>query len=397
MMKNSACILWLEGVNPEMLSAVPGLAELAQEGVDIRLTPLPLVEKSVCYYQTLTGMGAGKLGRFDATYPEAYAARAEEGMPEGALGHLLPDILRARKSPVIFLEARDAGALYALAEQPYDCAIVRFDARAADEHSLETIVQHCRNMKNPETHLLVLTDVCRPEPHTLVNSNDFLADVGLLEVGESRCRDDIVWHETLAYGLGQGQIWVNLRGREQQGCVSSHHEYQEVCDALIDELRTGWLDPDSHEPVVERVLRKEEAYHGDYLFKAPDLIVAYRPGYAASPRARQLDFDGTGMRRSGSPVSAVEQPPYGRLLAIGPGLASGFSGTASLLDVMPSMLYLLGQSIPVNVDGTIITSMFTKAYCRQTPVERVGDAESALSAEDEGLIVDRLRALGYLG
>lgn len=396
-MKNSVFILWLEGVKPEHLSVVPSLAELAADGVDLQLKPLPLVEKGVCYYQTLTGMGSGKLGRFDAVRSEGYRAYEDTNIPEGALGRLLPDILRSHKLAVTFLETKDKTALGSLAGQTFDCALVRLlGLESADTAEIDAIVRRCTKLAGPETHLVVLTDVWCPSPSKFVNINDFLADVGLLEAGASHDCAGIVWPETLAYGLGTGQVWINLRGREPQGIVGSGSEYQEVCEALIKELRTNWRDPQTGEAVVEQVLRKEDAYTGEYLFKAPDLVVVYRPGYAASPKA--LDFDGASVRDAtvgaGAPNGVA---PYARLIASGPSLESGLTETATLVDVMPTLMYLLGQPIPMQVDGNVISSLFTQVYRQQTPVRRLESDEDLLSDEEEGMIVDRLRDLGYLG
>jgi hypothetical protein len=394
-MKNTVFILWLEGVNPELLSAVPSLTKLAQNGVDIRLTPTPLAEKDVCYYQTLTGMGSGKLGRFDAVRPEGYSAIRETSIPEGSLGRLLPDVLRSRKLAVTFLEAREHTTLETLAEGDYDCALVRYAGGQLNAATIDTLVQHSSELATSEGHLVVLTDVWHQEPGKFVNTNDFLADVGLLEVGEPRTRDGIVWPEALTYGLGTGQIWINLRGREKQGSVSSGQEYQEVREALINELRTNWRDPQTGELVVEQVLKKEDAYTGDYLFKAPDLIVIYRPGYAASPQSIMLDFDGASVSKARASSQALA--PAARLIASGPRLAQGLTETAHLVDFMPSVMYLLNQPIPVHVDGTVILPMFTQSYRQQTAIQHTDDSDTSLSEEDEGLIVDRLRDLGYLG
>jgi hypothetical protein len=395
-MKDAVFILWLEGVNPENLTTLPSLSRLISNGVDIQLKPLPLVEKSVCYYQTLTGMGSGKFGRFDAVYPQDYKAHRDMGIPEGSLGRLLPDILRSRKVAVTFLEAKHKSELDALADQAYDCALVRFlHAGNASADEIDAIVQRCVELTMPETHLLILTDAWSPASHKLVNVNDFLADVGLLEVGTARNRAEINWTETLAYALGTGQVWINLRGREPQGIVGSGREYQEVCNALIHELGTNWLDPQTNEPIVERVLRKEEAYTGDYLFKAPDLIVVYRPGYSASPKAIELDFDGVSVHEDSAPLRMVA--PYARLIASGPALTNGHIETGALVDVVPSVLYLLGRSIPMQLDGNVISSIFTQAYRQQTPVQQMENEDDLLSDEEEGMIVDRLRDLGYLG
>lgn len=394
-MKNSVLILWLEGVSPEELSAIPALEKLSKGGVDIQLTPLPIMEKSNCYYQTLTGMGSGKFGRFDSVRAERYSVLEDASIPEGSRGRLLPDILRSRKLAVSFLEARDLSVFDALPQQAGDCTMIRFAASNVDSATLETLIQRCAELSTPDGHLCVLTDVWDQPPGKYVNVNDFLADVGLLEVGEPRKRTGIVWSETLAYGIGRGQLWINLKGREAQGNVRSGSEYQEVRDALINELSTNWRDPQTGEAIVEQVLKKEEAYTGEYLFKAPDLVVVYRPGYAPSPGAVALDFDGVSVGDAES--TAHTCAPRARLIATGPSLAKGIMEKASLVDVMPSVLYLLGQPIPMDVDGDVITWMFTPAYRQQTPVTRLNSDEALLSDEEEDMIVDRLRDLGYLG
>lgn len=392
-MSNSVFILWLENVDPAILSAVPSLKRMAANGVDIHLAPLPLTEKRVCYYQTLTGMGAGKFGRFDAVKPEAYCARPEDEVPDGALGRLLPDILRTRGLTTAFIEAKDPNELDGPAQQVHDCTIVRFPA-TGEVDALESIVRHCTELAPRGAHLLVLTDVWSEPTTTFLNVNTFLADIGLLEVGMPRTRESIVWTETLAYSVGTGQIWVNLRGREPQGIVAPGREYQEVCEALQLEL-SAWKDPGTGEAIVKRVLRKEEAYTGEYLFKASDLIVEYHPGYASSPQAVMLDFDAVAVYEAGK--AGKRKAPFARLVGCGPDLVSGHTATARLVDVMPSVMYLLGQAAPAYIDGKVISTLFTPMHRQQHPRERIEDDEALLSSEEEAHIEDRLRALGYLG
>ncbi|HEV7126374.1 MAG TPA: hypothetical protein VGN32_02910 [Ktedonobacterales bacterium] len=397
-MRNTALVLWLEGLDPEQIASMPALREVAHRGVDLRLVPMPLAEPTVCYYQTLTGMGAGKIGRFDSVYPERYVARDTIGLPQGIQGRLLPDVLGIRGLAATFEELTDPDAYTTLPEQTTDCAIVRVRAGTdTDSATLDALVRRCGELAPPATHLLILTDVWRPAPTKLVNINDFLADIGLLEVGSRRSAEAIVWPETLAYGLGTGQVWVNLRGREPHGGVRSSQEYQEVRDALVEQFTTQWLDPDTNEPVVEQVIKKEAAYTGDFLFSAPDLIVVFRPQYGASPRAIGLEFDGVSVRTNDAYAGTSVGAPSARLIAAGPVFASGLTATASLIDFAPSVMYLLGQPIPQNVDGRVITSMFSESYCQQHPVAYDDTDPGALSQEEESLIVDRLRTLGYLG
>jgi len=91
------------------------------------------------------------------------------------------------------------------------------------------------------------------------------------------------WSKTKAYSIGLNGIYVNLRGREREGSVTPDER-----DALLEDIREKLLaskDPKTGKPVVLRVYRTDEVYHGPY---APggihdehtaDLIVGYHLGY----------------------------------------------------------------------------------------------------------------------
>ncbi len=393
-MSSAVFVLWFENVNPDILSAVSSLERMAANGIDIHLTPSPLAEKRACYYQALTGVGAGKIGYFDAVKPVSYQVYPEEEAPDGVVGRLLTDILHTRGLSAAVVEAKNRDELEAVVQQPRDCTIVRVLVES-DPDIIEEFITCCTERLTADTHLLVLAGVWHEPAARFVNPNNFLADIGLLEVGTPRSRESIVWSETLAYYLGSGQIWINLRGRELQGSVAAGREYQQVCEAIQQELM-AWQDPDTHEAIVKRVLKKEDAYDGDYLFKAPDLIVEYYPGYAASSQAMLLDFDTFAVYTATSKAS-MARGPYARLIAMGTNLVRGCSENAQLVDVMPNVMYLLGQPVPGHIDGKIIPSLFTSSHRQHHPQKQSEDDEFRLTGEEEGLVEDRLRALGYLG
>jgi predicted AlkP superfamily phosphohydrolase/phosphomutase len=46
------------------------------------------------------------------------------------------------------------------------------------------------------------------------------------------------WSQTQAYSLGnEGQIRLNVAGREPMGCVQPGEEYEQVRDEIMDRLR----------------------------------------------------------------------------------------------------------------------------------------------------------------
>jgi hypothetical protein len=230
-----------------------------------------------------------------------------------------------------------------------------------------------------------------------VNLNDVLRTLGVLEVSED---GSVFWEESLAYSVGHGQLWVNLEGRESGGIVAPH-EYAQVCQALVTSLPAKLVDPQTGQPVIERIYRRDELYSGDYLFRAPDLIVVLRPGYAPSPKSVLLGFDGATVwpAPAGTWATAGLHPSTVAGLAIGGGTpfaAGQVIEQTSLLDIAPTILHALGLPIPTNMDGRAITNLFTPAFLEQFPVQRTAE-DSGLSTEDEAEIMSRLKSLGYLG
>lgn len=80
------------------------------------------------------------------------------------------------------------------------------------------------------------------------------------------------------YSLDPGRIFINLAGREPAGTVAPE-DYEawrtRVAEAALAELR----DPQTGEPMLEKVLRREEVYSGPGLGDAADLILVPRDGY----------------------------------------------------------------------------------------------------------------------
>ena len=117
--------------------------------------------------------------------------------------------------------------------------------------------------------------------------------------------DAIDWTRTKAYcsellAFPQ-EIWVNLKGRQPQGTVAPGPEYERLL-TLITEKVLALRDPITGQPMIRRVLRKEEAYSGPYLDSAPDLILAWWEGDGFSART-SLPED------TGKPVVDVVQAP----------------------------------------------------------------------------------------
>ena len=92
------------------------------------------------------------------------------------------------------------------------------------------------------------------------------------------------------------------------------------------------------------------------------------------------------------------------MLAAGPGLAcmEGEAPLASLTDMPPTILHLLGCSVPEHMDGHVLATHLAPEWGARsidTHVERdwAGrQKEDGLSPEEEEELLARLRNLGYV-
>ena len=135
----------------------------------------------------------------------------------------------------------------------------------------------------PDADLIVMSDHGFTTFDHAVNLNTWLSHRGFLTLsgspGDDTGLSSLAWQSTEAYALGLNGLYLNRKGREQQGIVDS----SEQAHALIANLReqlTAWRDPANGRQVVEAVYETHASPWNSAV--APDLIVGYGPGYRAS-------------------------------------------------------------------------------------------------------------------
>lgn len=212
---------------------------------------------------------------------------------------------------------------------------------------------------------------------------------------------DVDWRATRAYSRGNyGQIYVNLKGREPWGSVEAGAEYEAVRNDVRDRL-LATVDPATGENLFDRVYFREELYEGPYLDEAPDVI--FVPRDMSYKALGTLDFTSNNFM---DPVygNSGDHRMNGVFLGLGPGFASGANiDSLSILDIAPTVLYLLGLPVPRAMDGKIAETALDKTYLAQNQPEfvdrevlgRIGAGE--MSPEDRDDIKRRLEGIGYIG
>lgn len=128
-----------------------------------------------------------------------------------------------------------------------------------------------------EKRLMVLADHGFTELRTEVDLNAWLAQKGLLSTrsgAQNEWDARIAPHQTAAFALDPGRIYINTKERFARG-VFHEHVAQKLARELRDELRTLTFEG---EPVMEAVYLAEEIYAGPQLRRAPNLVCLGRPG-----------------------------------------------------------------------------------------------------------------------
>lgn len=213
--------------------------------------------------------------------------------------------------------------------------------------------------------------------------------------------DDIDWSCTRAFSFGNfGQIYLNMRGRQQQGIVEPGEAYDKLCDEISTRL-LAYIDPLTGKPFIERVIKKDEIYSGQHFDDAPDLIalsrnleyVSFGTTDFGSNRVTGKIFGMTGYHRMNGifVINGPDVKPGGRI------------GDAAIVDLAPTILHMLGVPVPASMDGRVLRELFERdafgcANGSGVPVAvPAGDsAENAYTDEEEAQVQERLRELGYL-
>jgi predicted AlkP superfamily phosphohydrolase/phosphomutase len=202
----------------------------------------------------------------------------------------------------------------------------------------------------------------------------------------------IDWSQTTAYTeAGRHVININLAGRNQNGIVSQA-DYDKVCDKLIADLQ-GWKDAKGN-TVVERVVRRDEVYKGEFAIRASDLYVYWNR--AASFGEPPREVKAKGFWWSG------DHRPEGILICKGKGIganqALNLPAPPPVYDLVPTVMHLAGLAVPEGLDGRVITEICAdKSPVRfEKNSEEMAAKRQELSEEEEKLIEEKLRALGYL-
>jgi predicted AlkP superfamily phosphohydrolase/phosphomutase len=220
---------------------------------------------------------------------------------------------------------------------------------------LDHLVGELVTLSGPDTLLVILSDHGMTPLTRRVDINGWLHRRGYVVLR----RGKVDWASSRAFAFGHGGIWLNLVGRERNGCVPEA-DYEVLRRELVAALE-GWRDPESNAPVMQGVWRWERHRpdQGGNL-SPPDIGFALTLGYGLERRNLMGDIG-----REESLIcpnrgvwSAGHEGPYrpadvpGLLFLHGPGIPPGATlQGARMVDLAPTLLQLLGMGPPSQLDG----------------------------------------------
>jgi len=192
------------------------------------------------------------------------------------------------------------------------------------------------------TVLMVLSDHGFCKLRQEVHLNAWLRQFGYLApAAEMPVQVRDLAPSTRCYSLLPGRLYVNLRGRERQGCVSPGREYESVRQDVAAGL-LALRDPETGDRVVDAVYMREEVFQGHAAGHAPDMVARPFPGY---------DLKGTfdcDVVMERSPVNGTHTFDDAMLCLN----RQGLSGEgAVLVDVLPTLFTAMGLPVPEDLDG----------------------------------------------
>jgi len=176
----------------------------------------------------------------------------------------------------------------------------------------------------------------------------------------------IDWEKTIAFPLEadhfQGFISFNLKGREPQGFIETGADLDARCAELTAELRQ-LENADTGRPAVHDVIRVADVYQGPNLLELPDLIIQWAEETPITnlyhPRFGTISDEGFALRRT-------QHAPDGFLLAGGKHINEGEAPErADTVDFAPTILYMMNQPIPAELDGQILFDLLDENFKRQ--------------------------------
>ncbi len=207
--------------------------------------------------------------------------------------------------------------------------------------SVDRMIGQVAGLADEETVVLICADHGgTPNQFRAVDIEKVLEEIGFIVRKENGAVD---WTKTRAVNVGLVHIFINLAGREPNGIVPSE-DYEGTQQEIINALH-AYRDPETGRHPFSLAVTRADAemlnLHGDLV---GDVVYALRP-----------EFDGAHGKQLPS-VSFGIGGQHSTFILSGAGVKAdvALERQVRVVDVAPTLCYLLGFPMPANVEGGVV-------------------------------------------
>jgi predicted AlkP superfamily phosphohydrolase/phosphomutase len=222
------------------------------------------------------------------------------------------------------------------------------------------------------------------------------------------------WSHTTAYVNEVSRhfpvIWLNHIANAADGTVTPE-KLDETLRATEQAL-LNLKDPETGGKVVSNVYRTRDLYHGPCAAKAPDLLPSwwedgflFEQSTPGGPAALDVEHSREPVK-GGVEFAASHRMDGVFMIAGGPTRGGHAFQGAEIIDVAPTVLYLMGLPIPGDMDGRPLLDAIDPTFVADHPPQYDRDGappeqglpqqETVFSEEEAEMITKRLQSMGYI-
>ncbi len=284
---------------------------------------------------------------------------------------------------------------------------------------LDSIFQQMVEQAGPDANVVLASDHGFGPTYEVFHVNAWLAKKGYLFWSEAAAQEKadallgvgqvarhtwmLDWTRTKAFATTPTSNGINIAISDGSSPGVAPADYEAFRARLIEELREV-RSPEDGEPIITGIFTREEIFPGPAGPLGPDITLEMRDGGLVSI----LPGEELVSRR---PVVSGAHRPQGIFGASGPGIRKGFdAGEISILDVAPLILHSLGLPVYSDLEGRVPVEIFEEQMMDEKPIqkstvattgkedeEKPAETDAAeMSEEDERVVMERLRELGYI-
>ncbi|MCF8008186.1 MAG: alkaline phosphatase family protein [Halanaerobiales bacterium] len=211
---------------------------------------------------------------------------------------------------------------------------------------------------------------------------------------------NVNWKKSVAYSHSEiGHIYLNKKGRDPEG-VLSLNQVEKTREEIIDKLKQ-FKNPFTGEEIIDKVYKGEDIYQGKMTPYAPEIVFIPKDMSTLGKGAYQF--------LSHKNVSKTKnQTGHHRMNGIlfmeGPEIKKGIINGAHIMDLAPTVMYLLDLPLLNSMDGKVLTGIMKEEFVNKTDQVFISKEDINIDKRLKDSILDhglkeqkkRLKGLGYV-